>query len=78
MATAPKSRVDVDIHNLLMDSSREPIRPAALKGMTLPGPVYPQYPEKLAVRLSSRSFCFLWRSAFYGSRSGRDNSIGFA
>ena len=29
MATAPKFRIDVDIHSLLMDSSREPVRPAA-------------------------------------------------
>src|SRR5215469_4990517 len=48
MATAPKFRIDVDIHNLLMDSSREPVRPAAVKGMSLPEPVFPQYPEKLA------------------------------
>src|SRR5947209_7324733 len=32
MATAPKFRIDVDIHDLLMDSSREPARPAAVKG----------------------------------------------
>ena len=48
MATAPKFRIDVDIHNLLMDSSREPVRPAAVKGLTLPEPVFPQYLEKLA------------------------------
>ena len=47
MATAPKFRIDVDIHNLLMDSSREPVRPAVPKGLTLPEPVFPQYPEKL-------------------------------
>src|SRR5881409_1740217 len=47
MATAPKFRIDVDIHDLLMDSSREPARPAAVKGLTLPEPVFPQYPEKL-------------------------------
>ncbi len=35
MATAPKFRIAVDIHNLLMDSSREPVRPAAVKGLTL-------------------------------------------
>ena len=48
MATAPKFRIDVDIHNLLMDSSRQPVKPAAAKGLTLPEPVFPQYPEKLA------------------------------
>src|SRR5438132_6671305 len=47
MATAPKFRIDVDIHDLLMDSSREPARPAAVKGLTLPEPVFPQCPEKL-------------------------------
>jgi hypothetical protein len=30
MATAPKFRIDVDIHNLLMDSSRGPVRPTIL------------------------------------------------
>ena len=48
MATAPKFRIDVDIHNLLMDSSREPVKPAAAKGLTLPEPVFPPCPEKLA------------------------------
>jgi hypothetical protein len=48
MATAPKFRIDVDIHSLLMDSSREPVKPAAAKGLTLPEPVFPQYPKKLA------------------------------
>ena len=48
MATAPKFRIDVDIHSLLMDSSREPVKPAAAKGLTLPEPVFPQCPEKLA------------------------------
>jgi hypothetical protein len=41
MATAPKFRIDVDIHNLLMDSSREPIKPAAANGLTLTEPVFP-------------------------------------
>ena len=35
MATAPKFRIDVDIHNLLMGSSREPVRPATVKELTL-------------------------------------------
>src|ERR1700745_3841465 len=48
MATTPKFRIDVDIHSLLMDSSRQPVKPAAAKGLTLPEPVFPQYPEKLA------------------------------
>jgi hypothetical protein len=37
MATVPKFRIDVDIHNLLMDSSRAPVKPAAANAMTLPG-----------------------------------------
>lgn len=48
MATAPKFRIDVDIHNLLMDSSREQVRPAIVKGLALPEPIFPQYPEKLS------------------------------
>ncbi len=48
MATVPKFRIDVDIHNLLMDSSRQVAKPAAEKGLTLPEPVFPRYPEKLA------------------------------
>src|SRR5690348_9240726 len=48
MATTPKFRIDVDIHSLLMDSSRQPVKPAAAKGLTLPEPVFPQYTEKLA------------------------------
>jgi hypothetical protein len=47
MATVPKFRIDVDIHNLLMDGSREQARPAAVKGLALPEPVFPQHPEKL-------------------------------
>ena len=35
MATAPKFRIDVDIHDLLMDSSREPGRPAAEENVRL-------------------------------------------
>ena len=48
MATAPKFRIDVDIHNLLMKSAPGPVLVPAPKGMTLPEPVFPQYPEKLA------------------------------
>ena len=48
MATVPKFRIDVNIHNLLMDSSRQVAKPAAAKGLALPEPVFPQYPEKLA------------------------------
>ena len=45
--TAPaKFRIDVDIHNLLMNSSGGPTLPPA-KEATLPDPVFPQYPELL-------------------------------
>src|SRR5262249_23663415 len=48
MATAPKFRIDVDIHNLLMHASPEPVKAPAPKGLTLPEPIFPQYPEKLS------------------------------
>src|SRR5271155_4429531 len=47
MATAPKFRIDVDIHNLLTRSAAEPMAVPAAKGMTLPDPVFPRFPEKL-------------------------------
>jgi len=48
LAAVAKFRLDVDIHNLLMDSSRQVVKPAAAKGLTLPEPIFSQYPEKLA------------------------------
>lgn len=46
MSTAvTKFRIDVDIHNLLNNASRP--TPAEPKGLSLPVPVFPQYPEKL-------------------------------
>lgn len=48
MATAPNFRIEVDIHNPLMDSSKQPVRLATVKGVTLLEPVFPHYPEKLA------------------------------
>lgn len=54
MATAPappaapaKFRIDVAIHDLLMNSSPKPPQPAAAKGATLPEPVFPMRPEIL-------------------------------
>ena len=47
MATAPKFRIDVDIHNLLMNSKPGPVLVPKPKSLTLPHPVFPQYPEKL-------------------------------
>jgi sulfatase maturation enzyme AslB (radical SAM superfamily) len=48
MATAPKFRIDVDIHNLLMHSAPGPVPVPPPKGLTLPEPVFPPYPEKLS------------------------------
>src|SRR6185312_6410587 len=47
MATVPKFRIDVDIHNLLMQPAPGPV-PVPANGLTLPEPVFPQYPEKLS------------------------------
>ena len=46
MASPAKFRIDVDIHDLLMNSAESP-RPALVKGLSLPEPVFPEYPEKL-------------------------------
>jgi hypothetical protein len=48
VATAPKFRIDVDIHNLLMKSAPGPAVVPSPKGWKLPEVVYPQYPERLA------------------------------
>lgn len=48
MASAPKFRIDVDIHSLLMNSAAGPAVPPAVMGTTLPEPIFPQYPEKLS------------------------------
>jgi hypothetical protein len=47
MATAAKFRIDVAIHDLLTNSSQRPPAPAEPRGLTLPQPVFPQYPERL-------------------------------
>src|ERR1700726_1818036 len=47
MATAAKFRIDVAIHDLLMNSSQRPPAPAQAKGLTLPEPVFPQFPGRL-------------------------------
>ena len=47
-ASAPaKFRIDVDIHNLLMNSSPTGPTPAKATGAVLPEPVFPQYPALL-------------------------------
>ena len=47
MATPAKFRIDVAIHDLLMNNAPQPPRPALVKGASLPEPVFPQFPEKL-------------------------------
>src|SRR6202008_3191900 len=44
---ATKFRIDVSIQNLLQDSNGQKPRAAGPKGLTLPVPVFTQYPEKL-------------------------------
>ncbi|MFB3815294.1 MAG: radical SAM/SPASM domain-containing protein [Terriglobales bacterium] len=46
MATAPKFRIDVAIHDLLTKANGKPTPPAP-KGLSLPEPVFPQHPELL-------------------------------
>src|SRR5208282_4270187 len=48
MATAAKFRIDVAIHDLLMNSAQRSPAPASAQGLTLPEPVFPQYPERLS------------------------------
>jgi MoaA/NifB/PqqE/SkfB family radical SAM enzyme len=43
----PKFRIDVAIHDLLMNSAPQAPKPPEPKGMALPEAVFPQYPEKL-------------------------------
>jgi hypothetical protein len=46
MYPAVKFRIDVAIHDLLTNAPQAP-RPAEAKGLTLPRPVFPQFPERL-------------------------------
>ena len=48
MATVPKSRIDLNIHNQLMNSGSHGPEAPLDEGQTLPEPIYPQFPEKLA------------------------------
>ena len=48
MATVPKFRIDVNVHSLLMNSASDGPELPADKSMSLPEPVYPQFPEKLS------------------------------
>src|SRR5258708_19803474 len=47
MATAAKFRIDVAIHDLLMNSNQRPPAPAESMGLTLPEPVFPRFPDRL-------------------------------
>jgi len=47
MATAAKFRIDVAIHDLLMNSNQRPPAPAEAMGLTLPEPVFPRFPDRL-------------------------------
>ncbi len=47
MSTTAKFRIDVAIHDLLMNSNQRPPEPPEPKGLVLPEPVFPRFPEKL-------------------------------
>src|ERR1700686_5390668 len=48
MATAARFRIDVAIHELLMNSTHLPPAPAEAMGLALPEPIFPQFPERLS------------------------------
>jgi MoaA/NifB/PqqE/SkfB family radical SAM enzyme len=48
MSTVPKFRIDVDIHNLLVDNHSHGPAPAAVTDLTLPTPPFPIHPELLS------------------------------
>src|SRR5216684_8536435 len=58
MATAAKFRIDVAIHDLLMNSAQRPPAPAEAKGLTLPQPIFPQFPERLNDPSTCQHHCF--------------------
>jgi hypothetical protein len=47
MANAAKFRIDVAIHDPLMNSTQHFPAPAEARGLTLPEPIFPQFPEPL-------------------------------
>src|ERR1700676_43389 len=47
MATSAKCGTDFVLHDLLMNSSQRPPAPPEPKGLTLPEPVFPQFPDRL-------------------------------
>ena len=44
---SPKFRIDVNVHSLLMNSAESKELPVN-RGLTLPEPTYPRFPEKLS------------------------------
>jgi hypothetical protein len=48
MATIPKFRINANVHSLLMNSASDGPDVPVDKGMTLPEPIYPRFPEKLS------------------------------
>jgi len=48
MATVPKFRIDVHTENILKQAVSQGPQRLTSKGLTLPDPVFPQYPEKLS------------------------------
>lgn len=47
MTAAPKFRIDVTINDLLTSADQRPPAPAEAKGLSLPSPVFPQFPERV-------------------------------
>ena len=45
MTAAPKFRIDVTINDLLTSADQRPPAPAEAKGLSLPSPVFPQFPS---------------------------------
>ena len=48
MATVPKFRIDVAVHDLMRGPQYQKPKLVEPKGLTLPEPVFPQFPELLA------------------------------
>ena len=48
MATVPKFRIESDVHDQLMASGSNGPQPPTAKGLALPEPVFPLYPQKLS------------------------------
>jgi hypothetical protein len=47
MTAARKFRIDVAINDLLTSASQRSPAPTEFKGLSLPDPVFPQFPERL-------------------------------